>query len=498
MKFLHILLILILFLPFSSASIEIMDQLDDEYNLGDNIEFSIKIIPDETITALIKLTLKCTEKEVPYYVAPIELNKGKEIIVETPPIKAFSEGLCNIRVNVESLEGEDLEGITSKEFTVTDRLELSVTVDKTDVFPGDKIKIEGSASKGGEIIEDGNIIVKLGNKKVQIALDGKDFIYELELDDNIKSGEHTIIVEVNDSYGNYNEEGIIVVIEAVPTTLELNLNKKEFKPKEIVELIIDLLDQAGDIIEGNVDVLLFKEKTLLKDEIVIFDKQIEANKEFSFTFNYSTPPNDYVLKSNFGELENKETITILPYPKIEMKVVGDTVFIKNVGNIKFNNETSIVLEKDDKTYFINKKIKLDVDEETTIDLSKEVPSGNYTVTLPAETVIEEKVVEKIVEKEVPKYIEKEVIKTEEKVVESEEEVSSVIENVAIQDNRPFYKKGLSFITGAIIAGAGLLLSRPRLASFLMIIIILSIVGYFNRKRIERIIEKIREKRTEKL
>jgi len=53
------------------------------------------------------------------------------------------------------------------------------------------------------------------------------------------------------------------------------------------------------------------------------------------------------------------------------------------------------------------------------------------------------------------------------------------------------------ITGAIVFGAGLLLSRPKSGSIIMIVMVLALVGYFNRERIEKIIEKIRKKRVEK-
>ena len=198
-------------------------------------------------------------------------------------------------------------------------------------------------------------------------------------------------------------------------------------------------------------------------------------------------------------------ITILPYPKIEMNIIGYTVIVKNVGNVKYNNETTIVVEKENKTYLINKKIKLDVGEESIIDLSKDVPSGNYTVTLPAETItntiteerIIEKTTEKIIEKEVPRYIEKEgetYTEGESEIKAEEKEASNVIENVEIEDGRPPYKKGLEWMTGLVIAGAGMLLKRPGLASSMIIITVLSLIGYYNRERIEKIIEKIKERR----
>lgn len=491
MKAVFIFLMLVVILPFSSAFIEIISQLDNEYNLGDNIDFSVKIVPDKTTNALVKLTLKCTNKDIIYYIAPIELERGKEINVNALPIKAFSKGLCDIRANVESLEGDDLEGITSKEFTISDKLGLSFNVDKTEVSPGDKIKIKGNAGKGGNKIDKGSIVIKLDNKKGQIELDKEDFSYELELDKNIKSGEHTLIVQVNDSYGNYNEESSIIEVEAVPTRLEFYLNRKEFLPKDTLEFIAHLSDQAEDSIQDDIKVKLFKKKTLFQDEIVIFDSSMKANTRYYYIFNYSTLPYDYILKGNYGELEKEGTITILPYPKIEMKLDGDMVTVKNVGNVKYNNETTIVLEKEDKTYIINKKIKLDVGEETMLDLSKEVPSGSYTVTLPPETITKEKVVEKLV----PENIKKEI--AEDKIILGTTQglkADNVIENVEIEDNRPLYKKGFNFITGGVIAGAGVLLNRPKLASFTMIIIILSTIGYFNRKRIEKIIKKVRERR----
>jgi hypothetical protein len=447
---------------------EVISQLG-EYNLGEDIDFSVKIIPDITANALVKLTLRCTNNEILYYTAPVELEQGEEISIEAPSIKAFSEGLCNIKANIESLEGEDIEGITSEEFVISDKLELSLRVDKTDVLPGDNIKIEGSASKKGEVIEDGSIMVKWDGREEQIELKGSDFNYEIILDGDIKSGEHTIVAEVSDPYGNFGEESKVIDVEAIPTTLEFNINGNEFKPMESLLLTVNLLDQADDAIEDRVSIRLFGKKGLFKDELVIFDTRTEANKKFDFAFDYSIAPGDYILIGGFGDLSEEETITILPYPKIEMKVEGYTVFIKNVGNVEYDGETTIVLDKEEKTYIINKRIKFGVGEETTIDLSREVGSGTYTVTLPEEGVEE--------------------IKTE---------AVNVIKNVEIEDNRPLYKKGIDKITGMFVFGTALLLSRPRSGLVIMILIILSLVGYFNREKISRFIEWIRKKREEKL
>ncbi len=52
------------------------------------------------------------------------------------------------------------------------------------------------------------------------------------------------------------------------------------------------------------------------------------------------------------------------------------------------------------------------------------------------------------------------------------------------------------ITGFVTAGAGLLLSRPRTASFIVIFIMVAIIYFFNRERIKGVIEKIKGKNRE--
>lgn len=504
MKKFFMIFMIFLLVPIAHASVEFTGQLNNEYNLGDDIKASLKIIPEANANALVKLTLKCADKEVPYYIAPAYLEQAKETLIDAPSIKAFSTGLCNVIANVNSLEGASLGEAASNNFSISDRLELSFSVDKTDVLPGDVIKVEGSASKRGEAVENGKIMLRLDNSERQITPDGIGFSYNLKLEKNIKSGEHKITIEASDDYGNSNSMDSAINVRAVPTTLRLDLNKKEFLPNEKMTLTTELLDQANDTVAGNVNLKLSRRRLLLLDEIVIFDTSAEANKEFSFTFNSSTAPEEYTLKCSFGGLEKEDRITILPYQKIEMKLDGYVVVIKNTGNIKYNNDTTILVEKDGKTYFVNKNVNLDVGEEMSVDLSKEVSAGTYTVVLPpgsSEDKVVERVVEKVVEKEAPTDGKEEVAKEGadenigEEVTSGEE---NVIENVKIEDNRPFYKRGLSMITGGVIAGAGVLLSRPKTASFLMMFILIAVVYYFSKNKIKKIIEKIREKRIKNL
>ncbi len=94
MKLLIRIMALLLVLPLVSASIEITSTIDPEFNLGDSIAVSVKIIPSKTANALVKLKLSCPEKEVPYYIYPLAAEEGKEININTPALIAFFDGDC--------------------------------------------------------------------------------------------------------------------------------------------------------------------------------------------------------------------------------------------------------------------------------------------------------------------------------------------------------------------------------------------------------------------
>ena len=446
MKALFFVVIFLLVMPISFASLEITSNFKEKYNLGDIIESSVRITAEKYTEGLIKATLKCTDKEVLYYAAPISMEQGETKTVEIPSVKAFSDGACNVRIDIENLDGESLDGITSENFNVIDKIELEFSLDKSDALPGDTIKVSGNANKENSKL-DGSLIIKFDENEDKSDFKGGDFSHNIKLDKTIKSGEHIVIVQVRDGYGNYNEQSSNIHVKAVPTKLEFEIAKQEFEPVDTPLIKVILLDQAGDDINENINVKLY-EKKLLKDKIA-WEGDVKANEEFKVELPTNTPPGDYVFVSDFNKLEAEKMVEILQYKKIEMRVEGQNVIVKNAGNVKYNGEATIILEKDGESFLINKKIKLDVGEEMKISLAKEVPSGNYKVNLPED---------------------------------------------ALQDNNSNKevvigggKNGLGGITGAIIGGFGALVKRPKIASVIMLIVIILLVIYFNRKRIKKLL-----------
>ncbi|MBU0627679.1 MAG: hypothetical protein KKC75_00685 [Nanoarchaeota archaeon] len=442
-------LILLMVLPIALASVEVTSKLNREYNLGEDISLSVKIVSDKSANALVKCTLRCDDKDMLYYISPITVEKDIEINIDIPPIKTFSEGQCKIMAEAETLERDSLGRVYSDEFFISSDLEIIFTVDETSVLPGDTIKIDGTVTQHNEKVEKGNVFIVLDGKKEEAELKGGEFSYSIKLAMEIQSGEHKISILANDKYGNANEQKAVINVNAVPTLLDYGLNAKEFSPIDEFQINARILDQGGDLINDNIGIKLYKQKTLFGKEIILFDTGAESGKSFSFTFAPDTAPDNYKLKLTYGDLDKEDIITILPYSKIEIKLEGNTLFVKNTGNIDYNNKTNIMLEKDSETYVLEKRIKLKVGEETTIDLTKDLPAGTYS------------------------------IKTE--LNDSETPV-----NV----DKTFYKIGMGWVTGSVTAGADMIVKRPWMASLALLALISAIIMFFNREKlIKRKIEK---------
>jgi len=209
------------------------------------------------------------------------------------------------------------------------------------------------------------------------------------------------------------------------------LNQDKFTPDEKMILNVELLDQAGDTMNGNVNVRLYKKKTLLKDEIILFDTNIKANEDSGFSFSYNTAPDDYFLLSKAGDLSLEAKISILPNPKVNVSIEDGFAVIKNTGNVIFKDKITIKLEGGEASYLVDKKVNLDVDEGAKIDISKHILDGDYDISL------------------VPN-------KDEDKILDK--------------------------ITGIIILSTDVLMDNPWIASLLMVLIVLSIIFYFFKKK----------------
>jgi len=171
----------------------------------------------------------------------------------------------------------------------------------------------------------------------------------------------------------------------------------------------------------------------------------------------------YKIISKIEDINEETGFEVETVKQLSMHYENEAVIVENIGNVDYDDETTIMLESDNKKYLINKKIELKPGETLSIELSKEVPYGFYDIILPQTQEIMQQ-------------------SQEENATEPQEE-ANVIKAVEISDKRPVYKKigsGLGIVTGSVVRAGGYIASRPLLASVILIVIVLLIVGYYGR------------------
>ena len=351
-----------------------------KYNLGEPVIGKVSIAPKVMGEAVVKAFFNCPQREMLFFAQPLLMEANKTIELSLPSVRTRDTGSCNLRLSLEDLEGNLIEGASSSAFSVVSELSLTLSLSKSEAKPGETISVTGTAKKLHSTMEKSFVTITYQDIIYQSVLEQDSFSYDLVLGSKPKSGSHQLRVIINDSFGNEGGAETGITIASVPTTLKFDVLQKTYAPLEKLRFVVDFFDQAGDRISAALNTSLIQSK-LLRDDILIFQLPIASNSYFEHIFSSNTPPGDYALKSRFEALEAEETITILPVAKIVSTISGEMVIIKNDGNVEYNNKTVIYLEKENETIYLEKTISLAVGGEMQVNLSKEVPPGNYEVSV---------------------------------------------------------------------------------------------------------------------
>jgi len=210
-----------------------------------------------------------------------------------------------------------------------------------------------------------------------------------------------------------------------------------------------LLDHTGHEMGGVLNV-----EFVDSEETILFKKTVESGEVELYGLGPYNPPGVYILAARYERISTRKTTRVTIVKDIAMTHQGESVLIENTGNVDFNDDTTIIL-KGDSTYLVNKKINLNPGETIEVDLSEEVPLGNYDILL----------------------------ETEENVSIGLTSESLLAGNVLIHDNRPLLKKvssQLGQVTGFIIGSDGIVSRSSWYGPLLLGAILITIVFYYGR------------------
>ncbi|MBI2208548.1 hypothetical protein HYU50_03555 [Candidatus Woesearchaeota archaeon] len=466
-RFLLLQSLLLFVIPYAFAEISITLPAKETYNLGEKIMPTISIKEEQNHDGFFKLHLVCDNYNLQYYTIPIKLEANIRTQVQVPelPLSGPMIGSCSIKAGLDKNDGTNFDAASSAGFLVSNLINI-ITEENLHSDPGKDILILGDVRKAsGELLSEGELSINFRDENEGGNITAGKLEHMLHIDANTEAGEYAINIAIRDKEGNLGDKIVKIEIPQIPTSIQNEIENDVLAPGDTLKAKIALYDHTNKLINvSNINVKVFD-----PDESPIAEKEVQSSGQFELGIEKHQAPGVYFLFSSYENVDQQSTFTVVMVKKIAMKQENNIVHIENTGNVNYDDETTIILEGNDKKYLINKKLDLKPGESIEIDLSKEVPGGTYDVILPEEAVEQEEPAgENIIANETS---------------QESFEAANVIKDVLIEDKRNAIKKiadGLRAVTGAVVSTASYIVSKPKLASIILVTIILGIITYYSR------------------
>jgi len=335
-------------IPFSSASI-VLPPFNEGYNLGDELSAKTSIQEGSAFEGYFKLYLECDNYTNNFFSLPITLKSDAQKSIDVPPITLTKTGRCSVHALVENQNSEKVEEQTGSIFIISDFIDVSITSNKDTYKPGEKMIIEGTAVGYNKKEIDGEALISIDNS-YHVKISRGKFSFNEELYKKTKSGNQTIEVMVDDGKGNFGEMKKKITVLAIPTSIEIFLNKTVFDPGEKIEARAALLDQAGDAIESEIIVTLY-------DSWGAEIKRESTDGAFEYVGEKDDTPGNWWIYAYSNNLKTRKFIEINEVKSIDIKIDGSILNVTNTGNVGYNGPLSLKFngegEQESKTLNIN-------------------------------------------------------------------------------------------------------------------------------------------------
>ncbi len=207
MKLSLFILLLLLVIPFVTASLTIDPFYSSKHNLGDGILVSGTVIHSNTTRANLNLFLNCNSANAQIAAMLLDLRANQAVRYSRYVVLPTSlVGNCSVFANLVDPNGLLLETQQVPAFEVTDQLKGSLDINGEDFQLGDKLEIKGIVTKQNNAPADGVIMISFEHGDATLFFDNIEIIdgainYSKVLE-RIPTGEYLVSIFIRDNFGN--------------------------------------------------------------------------------------------------------------------------------------------------------------------------------------------------------------------------------------------------------------------------------------------------------
>ncbi|MCK4647754.1 hypothetical protein KAT24_02385 [Candidatus Pacearchaeota archaeon] len=374
------LLLVILLLSPISAEIIINEQPNDVYNLGDTISVPATIKAVGDISGIFQMDLLCEGHQINFYRNGVSLLTGEEknfdaSIVLVKEMISELKGDCKIK----AMLGEDY--LLTKDFKISDFLTMQIEIEEKEFNPGEEIIIKGSAVKeNGKDVNgfiDAEIIITGDNSSDSMfqpgTINNGFFSLEIPTPTDMKAGAYLIKLNAyeKDTQEEITNKGFLdynIVINQVPTNLELIIENQEIEPGTNLVLKTILHDQTGESIESTSSIILKNNQNLVMEQT-----EIATGETFEYSIKHNEAPTEWKVVAESNTLITELSFTIMEKADVNVEIINKTMIITNIGNVFYNKTVLVKIANESLNIYVN----LGIDESQKYVLN--APDGEYPV-----------------------------------------------------------------------------------------------------------------------
>lgn len=367
-----LVLLLLTVIPMASAEIFIT-QPESVYSLGDSMQIQATIRPNAPTNDFMLMQLICTNITFDIYRNYFNLNPQEERQVDIDFLVDNSLGLgdeeeCYVLASY----GED--SVESIMFDVTRKISIGLNLAKKIWEPGEKMDITGTAIKMNGQGANGfvDILIEPAGLSASAIVSNGSFNLSLILPDDY-SGEQIVnsrVYEKNvrNEVTNEGDSESIIEIRAKLSQIRINLNSNSINPGDSVDYTIELVDQGGNVMSGDVAVTIFKPNGLA------FLEEIKSSGTQSTIQTFSNSSAGYwKIEAALGNTTETKLFYVEEKRELTFSLLNETLLVTNVGNVIFEGPIEIFIGSENEII----QVKLGVGENKKYKLS--APEGDYQV-----------------------------------------------------------------------------------------------------------------------
>ncbi|MFH1638416.1 MAG: hypothetical protein ABIB71_08375 [Candidatus Woesearchaeota archaeon] len=289
---------------------------------------------------------------------------------------ATPAGSYSIDIVAHELYGNEMLFEDVASFELVNQFSIIAGINSRTLMPGGELQVSGEARDvKQEFVPSASVSVKIDETSYPTTLTDGIFSYSITLPENIKSGKHRIEISVEDDKGNTGSAIRYIDITPVPKVLKSNVPEEEVIPGTDVTLVPAIYDQADDIIDTMVEILVEGKEEVIKTTV-------SSGEELTFPIPQFTLPGELKVKLKAMGQEAEEKITVKEHYLLDATVEDGILTIRNIGNVKHTEKLVIGVLGEEGEDKISTRKSIKPSEEIEIDLSKELGSGTYSLYIP--------------------------------------------------------------------------------------------------------------------